>query len=157
MLNVEQVRQLETKIAKAINYVERMAKEKGELLHRDAELRARIDAHQRQEAELKARIESMKGRIEELESFVSRFKEEQVMIEDGILSALDRLSQFEKDMEKSLMSKPEGEARDEGEQETSGDEGAREDEPEEAAEDPEAANGEGGDNPGGKGEELDIF
>jgi chromosome segregation ATPase len=137
MLNIEQVKQLETKIAKAINYVERMTKERSELLQREAELRARIDAYQKQEAEVKAKFEAQKARIDELEAVVSRFREEQGLIEDGILSALDRLSQFEKDIEKSLKAKP---ADAKG--------GA-------AAKNEEGPESEGG--PEGKGEELEIF
>jgi len=106
MLNLEQVKQLEARIAKAINYIERIAKEKGEMLQREAEMGAKLSAFQKQEAELKARLESYQGRIDELELHISRFKEEQGKIEESILSALDRLSRFEKDMEKSLKEKP---------------------------------------------------
>jgi TolA-binding protein len=106
MLNLEQVKQLEAKIAKAINYVERVSREKGEMLRREAETNALLEASQKREAELRAKLESCQGRIDELELLASRFKEDQGKIEEGILSALDRLSQFEKDMEK----KPEGKA-----------------------------------------------
>jgi FtsZ-binding cell division protein ZapB len=88
MINLEQVKLLETKVAKAVDYVERLAKE-NTVLHR-------------QEAELQTRLESYQKRIDELEVLVTGFKEDQSRIEEGILSALDRLSKFEKAVEKSL-------------------------------------------------------
>lgn len=94
MINLEQVKLLETKVAKAIEYVERLSKE-NTVLHR-------------QEAELQARLESYQKRIDELEVLVMRFKEDQGQIENGILAALDRLNQFEKAIEKSLKDKSSG-------------------------------------------------
>jgi len=88
MINLEQVKLLETKVAKAVDYVERLAKE-NTALHR-------------QETELQTRLESYQKRIDELEVLVTGFKEDQNRIEEGILSALDRLSKFEKAMEKGL-------------------------------------------------------
>jgi DNA repair exonuclease SbcCD ATPase subunit len=110
MLNLEQAKQLEAKIAKAINYVERISREKSAMLQQEAELKSRLDAYQKQEAEMKAKLESYQGRIDELEVLVARFKDDQGKIEESILSALDRLSQFEKDMEKSLKDKGEAPA-----------------------------------------------
>jgi len=92
MINLEQVKLLETKVAKTVDYVERLAKE-NTVLHR-------------QETELQTRLESYQKRIDELEVLVMGFKEDQNRIEEGILSALDRLSQFEKAIEKSLRDKP---------------------------------------------------
>jgi len=95
MINLEQVKLLETKVAKAVDYVERLAKENATL--------------HRQEAELQTRLESYQKRIDELEVLVMGFKEDQGRIEEGILAALDRLSQFEKAVEKSLKdNKPAG-------------------------------------------------
>ena len=94
MINLEQVKLLETKVAKAVDYVERLAKENAAL--------------HRQEAELQTRLESYQKRIDELEVLVMGFKEDQGQIEEGILSALDRLNQFEKAIEKSLRDKPAG-------------------------------------------------
>jgi FtsZ-binding cell division protein ZapB len=88
MINLEQVKLLEAKVAKAIEFVERLAKENIVL--------------RRQEAELQARLGSYQKRIDELEVLVVGFKDDQGRIEEGILAALDRLSQFEKAMEKSL-------------------------------------------------------
>jgi len=92
MINLEQVKLLETKVAKAVDYVERLVKEN-------------IAMH-RQETELQTRLESYQKRIDELEVLVMGFKEDQNKIEEGILAALDKLSQFEKAMEKSLKDKP---------------------------------------------------
>jgi chromosome segregation ATPase len=88
MINLEQVKLLEAKVSKAIDYVERLARENAVL--------------RRQELELQARLGSYQKRIDELEVLVVGFKDDQGRIEEGILSALDRLSQFEKAMEKSL-------------------------------------------------------
>ena len=92
MINLEQVKLLETKVAKAVDYVERLTKENAAL--------------HRQEEELQTRLGSYQKRIDELEVLVMGFKEDQSRIEEGILSALDRLSKFEKAMEKSLKDKP---------------------------------------------------
>ena len=81
MLSLEQVKLLDTKVARAVEYVDRLSGE-------NAALRKKFGAAGK--------------RIEELEALVTRFKEEQGRIEDGILSALDRLSQFESAIEKSL-------------------------------------------------------
>ena len=91
MVNLEQVKLLEAKVAKTIDFVERVSRENAALL--------------RQEAELQQRLESYQKRIDELEVLIMGFKEEQGRIEDGILSALDRLSQFEDAIEKSLKEK----------------------------------------------------
>lgn len=81
MVSLEQVKLLETKVARAIAYVERVTEE-------NAILQEKLDSYQK--------------RIGELEVLVQRFKEDQGRIEDGILSALDRLNQFEDAIEKSL-------------------------------------------------------
>ena len=92
MLNLDQVKLLETKVAKAVEYVERVAGENAAL-------------HQKEE-ELQATLESYQKRIDELEILIAQFKEEQGQIEDGILSALDKLNWFEEAMENSLKGKP---------------------------------------------------
>jgi predicted nuclease with TOPRIM domain len=94
MINLEQVKLLEVKVAKTIDYVERLSRENAALL--------------RQETEFQVRLESYQKRIDELEVLIMGFKEEQSQIEDGILSALDRLNQFEEAIEKSLKEKPAG-------------------------------------------------
>jgi hypothetical protein len=81
MVSLEQVKLLETKVARAIESVDRVTGEN---------------------ALLQEKLESYQKRIDELEVLVQRFKEDQGRIEDGILSALDRLNQFEDAIEKSL-------------------------------------------------------
>jgi len=158
MINLEQVKLLETKVTKAIDYVDRLAKENAVL--------------RRQEAELQAKMESYQKRIDELEVLVSGFKDDQDRIEEGILSALDRLSQFEKAMEKTLREKPAGTkaAKEAG---TAKEAGAAKSQPAETASASAPASAPAADNPGsGEGQtcfeipesasegdtpELDIF
>ena len=94
MVTLEQVKLLETRVAKAVDYIERLVKENTVLRQHETELQAKLETNQK--------------RIDELEILVMDFKEDQGEIEEGILSALDRLSQFEKAMEKSLKDKPAG-------------------------------------------------
>ncbi|GHV76137.1 hypothetical protein AGMMS49942_09580 [Spirochaetia bacterium] len=88
MVTLEQVRQLETKIVKAIEYVNRMTAEE-KLLREENNL-------------LRGKLESSLRRVDELENSVQRFKEDQGRIEEGIVSALDRLNQFEDAIGESL-------------------------------------------------------
>ncbi|MDR1373599.1 MAG: cell division protein ZapB [Treponema sp.] len=81
MVTLEQVRLLETKVAKAIDYVNQVSGE-------NSRLRTTLDGYRK--------------RIDELEVLVQQFKEDQSRIEKGIISALDRLNQFEDAIEKSL-------------------------------------------------------
>jgi hypothetical protein len=74
MVTLEQVRQLETKIGKAIDYVSRVNAE-------NARLRGELDGSEK--------------RLAELDDTVRRFREEQGRIEEGILAAMKRLDQFE--------------------------------------------------------------
>jgi len=94
MINLEQIKLLETKVAKTIDFVERISKENTALVRREAELQEKLEKYQK--------------RIDELEVLIMGFKEEQGRIEGGILAALDRLSQFEEAIEKSLKEKPHG-------------------------------------------------
>jgi hypothetical protein len=81
MVTLEQIKLLETKVAKAIDIVTRITGEN---------------------AYLKGKLETYQKRIDELEVLIQRFKEDQGRIEDGILSALDRLNQFEAAIENSI-------------------------------------------------------
>ena len=81
MIRLEQVKLLESKVTKAIDYVKKVTEENNSL---------------------KGKLDSYQKRIEELEVLVQQFKEEQCRIEDGILSALDRLNQFEDALEKTF-------------------------------------------------------
>ena len=91
MISLEQVRLLETKIARAVEYVQKVTVENAALSSERAGLQAKLEANQK--------------RIDELEVLVMRFKEDQGRIEDGIIAALDRLSQFEEAFENSLKDK----------------------------------------------------
>ncbi|MDR0321587.1 MAG: cell division protein ZapB [Treponema sp.] len=91
MISLEQVQLLETKVAKAIEYVQRVTAENAALVADRAGLQTKLDANQK--------------RLDELELLVMRFKEDQSRIEDGIVAALDRLGQFEEAFESSLKEK----------------------------------------------------
>jgi len=88
MISLEQVRLLESRVSKAIEYVHLKDAENASLISEKADLQKKLEANQK--------------RIDELEVHVMRFKEEQGRIEDGIIAALDRLSQFEEALENSL-------------------------------------------------------
>jgi len=92
MISLEQVKLLESKVTNTIEYVKKVT---GENL------------------KLKEKLTSYQKRIEELEVLVQQFKESQGQIEDGILSALDRLNQFEDALESKLSaeSKPSSESK----------------------------------------------
>jgi chromosome segregation ATPase len=81
MITLEQVKLLESKAARAIEYVERVSRE-------NAQLQGKLDSYQK--------------RIDELEVVIRQFKEDQGRIEEGVLAALDRLNQFEDAIERSL-------------------------------------------------------
>ncbi|MFP3089135.1 cell division protein ZapB [Treponema sp. TIM-1] len=81
MVTLEQVKLLETKVAKALDFVSQVTGE-------NTLLKEKLDAYQR--------------RIDELEVLIQRFKEDQGRIEEGIISALNRLNQFEDAVEKSF-------------------------------------------------------
>jgi len=88
VVSLEQVNLLEVRVAKAIEIVQRVTEENQSLASERAGLQAKLEANQK--------------RIDELELLVMRFKEDQGRIEDGIIAALDRLSQFEEAFENSL-------------------------------------------------------
>jgi len=88
MVSLEQVQLLESKVARAIEIVERVTKENAALVSERTGLQAKLDSSQK--------------RLDELELLVMRFKEDQGRIEDGIIAALDRLSQFEEAFESGL-------------------------------------------------------
>jgi chromosome segregation ATPase len=81
MVTFEQVKLLETKITRAIDFVDRVTGE-------NALLRGKLETYQK--------------RIGELEVLIQRFKEDQSRIEEGILSALDRLNRFETEVEQTI-------------------------------------------------------
>jgi predicted nuclease with TOPRIM domain len=81
MITLEQVKLLESKAGRAIEYVERVSREN---------------------AQLQGKLDSYRKRIDELEVVIRQFKEDQSRIEEGVLAALDRLNQFEDAIERSL-------------------------------------------------------
>jgi len=83
MVTLEQVKLLESKVTRTIDYVKKVTEEN---------------------ARLKEKLDSYQGRIDELEVLIQRFREDQSRIEDGILSALDRLNQFEDALESKFPS-----------------------------------------------------
>jgi FtsZ-binding cell division protein ZapB len=96
MVSLEQVQLLESRVTRAIEYVGKLSADNAALAAEKASLMSKLDAYQK--------------RIDELEVLVMRFKDEQSRIEDGIISALDRLNQFEEAVEKSLRDKQTGAA-----------------------------------------------
>jgi len=91
MISLEQVQLLESRVGKAIEYVQKVSSENAALVTEREALQKKLDINQK--------------RIDELEVLVMRFKEDQGRIEDGVLAALDRLSQFEEAFESSLHDK----------------------------------------------------
>jgi len=91
MITLEQVQLLETRVAKAIEYVQHVSEENAALISEKAGLLNKLEANQK--------------RLDELELLVMRFKKEQGQIEDGIVAALDRLNRFEEEFEESLKEK----------------------------------------------------
>jgi len=81
MVSLEQVKLLESKVTNVIDHVKKVTGEN---------------------SKLKEKLSSYQKRIEDLEVLVQQFKENQGRIEDGILSALDRLNQFEDALESKL-------------------------------------------------------
>ena len=81
MVSLEQVKLLESKVSRTIDYVKKVTEEN---------------------TGLKEKLDSYQKRIDSLEVLIQRFKEDQSLIEDGILSALDRLNQFEDALEGTL-------------------------------------------------------
>jgi predicted nuclease with TOPRIM domain len=91
MISLEQVQLLESRVSKALEFVQKVTAENAALASQRDELKVKLEANQK--------------RIDELEVLVMRFKEDQGRIEDGIVAALDRLSQFEEAFESSLKEK----------------------------------------------------
>jgi len=85
MVSLEQVKLLDSKVSRLIDHVKKANEEN---------------------TQLKERLNSNQKRIDELEVLVKQFRQEQSKIEDGILSALDRLNQFEDAVESKLSTEP---------------------------------------------------
>ena len=76
MVTLEQIKLLEAKITRAINFVNQVTEENNQL----------------------------KKRNDELEGIITALREEKTRVEEGIVSALGKLNQFEDAIEKSLSS-----------------------------------------------------
>lgn len=74
MLHIDQIKDLETKVSKAIQIIQSL-KDENELL--------------------KLELGDKQKRVEELENVILVFKSDQAKIEEGIVSALNHLSAFE--------------------------------------------------------------
>jgi chromosome segregation ATPase len=87
MITLEQVKLLETKVAKVIDYVKKVIEEN---------------------SLLKGKLDSCQKRVDELEVLVQAFKDDQNRIENGILATLNQLNQVEDAIESasSLGSEP---------------------------------------------------
>jgi hypothetical protein len=84
MINLEQVKLLESQVIKTIEYVDKVTEENNLL---------------------RGKLETYQKRIDELEVVVQRFKEDYGQIEEieeGILSSLNRLTQFRTKLESGL-------------------------------------------------------
>jgi chromosome segregation ATPase len=78
MVTIEQVKLLEDKVSRAVDYVKRLTDENTLLAEK---------------------VENYHARIEELETAITLFKEEQNKIEECVLQSLDQLSKVESDAE----------------------------------------------------------
>lgn len=74
MLSLDQVRKLEARVGKALAYIDQLTEEN---------------------AALRERLSGYEGRVKDLELLIRDFQQDQGRIEEGILSALERLDAFE--------------------------------------------------------------
>jgi len=81
MISLEQVKLLDLKVTRAVDHIKKLTGD-------NALLRGKLDSYQK--------------RIDDLEILIRNFKDDQNRIEDGILSALDRLNQFEDALQNTL-------------------------------------------------------
>ena len=81
MITLEQVKLLESKVTKLIEFSKKVTNEN---------------------TSLKGKLDSYQKRIDELEVLFQQFKEDQKGLEDGIKSALDLLDKFEDASESKL-------------------------------------------------------
>jgi predicted nuclease with TOPRIM domain len=115
MVTVDQVRQLEARVARIIEHVNNLTGE-NTLLKADLDnaadenalLKTNLDNITSENTLLKTNLDSYQKRIDEMEVLIQRFKEEQARIEEGVIAALDRLNQFEDDIRKTIDSQPAG-------------------------------------------------
>jgi chromosome segregation ATPase len=97
MVTLEQVKLLETKVAKAIEYVNRVTEENNVLTEEN-------NLFIEENNLLRGKLDTCQKQVEELEGVVKSFKVDQGRIEEGIVAALDRLNQFEDVIGQNLIS-----------------------------------------------------
>jgi FtsZ-binding cell division protein ZapB len=90
MISLEQIRLLESRVEKAVVY---------------------IDLLQDENASLKSKLSGYEKRIQDLEVLVRSFQQDQGRIEEGILHALDRLNAFEDEILSEAEEKPKANAK----------------------------------------------
>jgi len=95
MVTLEQIRLLESKVGRAIEFVARLTEEKARLTRQNDELRETITA-------LRQTVETLKEEKSRVEEEKSRIEEEKNRVEEGIASALGKLDQFEDAIEQTL-------------------------------------------------------
>jgi FtsZ-binding cell division protein ZapB len=88
MVTIEQVEQLEAKVSNAIDYVKRLTTENERLRLESGRLSGENNL-------LYGKLDDCQSRIQELEVLLQGFKQDQERIEQGIVSALERLNHFE--------------------------------------------------------------
>ena len=84
MVTLEQVKLLESKVIKAVDCIREITEEN---------------------TMLKGKLSGYEKRIGELETLIEHFKEDQGRIEKGIISALERLDQFEDAIDSAMVNK----------------------------------------------------
>jgi DNA repair ATPase RecN len=84
---LDNVKLLETKIAKAVDFVKQLTEKNNRITEENKQL--------------KERAESLQNQVNELEFLVLGFKEDQQRIEAGILLSLEKLNQVEDSIGKS--------------------------------------------------------
>ncbi|MDR2495268.1 MAG: hypothetical protein LBD24_08620 [Spirochaetaceae bacterium] len=112
---LEHVRILESKVDKEIELAKRLMEE-------NAQLREKAEGYQKQ--------------IDDRDAIIQAYKEEQRAIESGILSALNRLSQFEDSIEQKTRHQEDPDTADSPEEETRGEPIAPAEPPDEGDEEP---------------------
>jgi hypothetical protein len=88
MVTIEQVELLESKVSRAIEYVKRLTGE-------NERLKAASSRYVSENSMLHGKLDGYQKRIAELEELLLGFKKDQERIEQGIISALERLNHFE--------------------------------------------------------------
>jgi hypothetical protein len=88
MVTIEQVELLESKVSRAIEYVKRLTADNERLQSASSRLVS-------ENSMLHGKLDGYQKRISELEEILLGFKKDQERIEQGIISALDRLNLFE--------------------------------------------------------------